>query len=157
MTLEHYSPEQFTFDSAREYKPRRSNFKPTGFWFSIKGEHGWPDHCIQDQWNLEGLKFRYEVKITESANILHISTAAELLAFDREYGYESYPGEGYSSRAIEWSKITEKYDGIIISPYQWSLRMEPFWYYSWDVASGCVWNLEAIESVELKKARKFKS
>ena len=37
---------------------------------------------------------------------------------------------------------------MFITPYQWELRFELDWYYGWDVASGCVWNLSVIESME---------
>ncbi|QBI98814.1 hypothetical protein SEA_BOBBY_184 [Mycobacterium phage Bobby] len=49
---------------------------------------------------------------------------------------------------IDWGKVAADYGGIIIAPYQWSRRMDPHWYYTWDCASGCIWNLEAIESLE---------
>lgn len=35
------------------------------------------------------------------------------------------------------------YDG---APYQWECRLDrdTFWYYSWDCASACIWNLQAV-------------
>lgn len=51
---------------------------------------------------------------------------------------------------IDWVKVKPLYDGIIITPYQWRCRLDPdiFWYYSWDCASGCIWNLETIETTK---------
>ena len=50
---------------------------------------------------------------------------------------------------IDWPKVAERYDGIIIAPYQWSRRLDgPMWYYGWDCASGCVWRARAV--LELK-------
>ena len=58
---------------------------------------------------------------------------------------------------IDWAEVASKYDGIIISPYQWSLRldMEMMWYYGWDCASGCIWNISAIK--ELKEVQNGKA
>lgn len=47
---------------------------------------------------------------------------------------------------ISWKKVRKNYDGIIIAPYQWDCRnaSETTWYYPWDCASGCIWNLEKV-------------
>ena len=42
---------------------------------------------------------------------------------------------------IDWKKVASKYDGIEIVPYQPKARMNLLWYYGWDIASGCIWNL----------------
>jgi len=38
--------------------------------------------------------------------------------------------------------VSKEYDGIEIAPYQWDARLSLIWYYGWDVASGCIWNLD---------------
>ena len=48
---------------------------------------------------------------------------------------------------INWSRVYEDYQGIVICPYQDKNRMEHLWYYSWDHASGCIWNPELISNV----------
>lgn len=48
---------------------------------------------------------------------------------------------------IDWASVCRAYQGIVISPYFWSRRMGPMWYYSWDCASGVIWDADAIESV----------
>ena len=52
-------------------------------------------------------------------------------------------------RPINWPAVAERYGGILITPYQWSHRMSLHWYCGWDCASGCVWDLSQIKSVEL--------
>ena len=52
-----------------------------------------------------------------------------------------------TSRYSDWPKIAELYDGILITPYQPAYHLEVRWYYSWDVASACVWNLDCLERV----------
>jgi hypothetical protein len=41
--------------------------------------------------------------------------------------------------------LTDKYDGIEINPYQFEARYQYLWYYGWDIASGCVWNLNNVK------------
>ena len=45
---------------------------------------------------------------------------------------------------------TSDYQGIIIAPYLWTRRHHEStgWYYSWDCASGVIWDARAI--AELK-------
>lgn len=52
---------------------------------------------------------------------------------------------------IQWEKVKKEYDGIVIAPYQWECRLRNkfMWYYSWDCASGCIWNIDAIATMDL--------
>jgi hypothetical protein len=52
---------------------------------------------------------------------------------------------------IDWSKVAAKHQGIIIAPYCYARRLtyHTAWYYGWDCASGCIWDLKAIQSVEV--------
>lgn len=45
--------------------------------------------------------------------------------------------------------MAHRYDGIIIAPYVWSLRLDIdfFWYYDWDCASGVIWNSAAVSNL----------
>ena len=48
---------------------------------------------------------------------------------------------------LDFLKVMDEYDGIIIAPYQYSCRLmnsSTAWYYGWDCASGCIWNLGCI-------------
>ncbi len=47
---------------------------------------------------------------------------------------------------IDWPAVAKRYAGIEINPYFTGLRMVS-WYYTWDVASGCVWHEDGIKSV----------
>jgi hypothetical protein len=55
-------------------------------------------------------------------------------------------------KMIDWPKVAEHYAGIEICPYLSNKRNDDdfFWYYGWDVASGCIWDQKGIE--ELIKA-----
>lgn len=152
MILEHYPRDDaFRFDASKSYENKRDD-KPTGFWVSVKGPDDWPSWCRAESFRTEALERDASyVHLDESANILHIRNSAELNAFDLEYGLEMFPGEPLLSQhryKIDWERLKGEYDGIIIAPYLWEMRLGNLsWYYSWDVASGCIWNLNVINGL----------
>lgn len=163
MKLKHYSVSpNFNFQKEWDYSvfsiPRGD--KPNGFWVSVEGEDDWRNWCETEEWRTESLDNEYDVVLSDSANILYLNSDQDILEFTREYldtktdplsiaerraGIRVWD----STRYILWNDLRKKYDGIIIAPYQWSCRLskETEWYYTWDVASGCIWNLSAISSV----------
>lgn len=159
MRLLHYTEEPLAYDSARTYeqsKPR-SFGKPVGFWVSVQGEDDWPSWCIDNEFATYTLKHVSEVTLAPDANVLMLDTVDAIVDFHDSLSVEDTSGwlphtrlgkeYVWKSRPIDWTPITDLYDGIIIAPYQWSCRMKYDWYYGWDVASGCIWNLRAIGSV----------
>ena len=52
--------------------------------------------------------------------------------------------------SLDWQAVAQNWQGILIPQYLWSMRLNSrhAWYYSWDCASGCIWNPEAIAAVE---------
>jgi hypothetical protein len=70
-----------------------------------------------------------------------------MLAFDAEYRFP-HPDLGRMSY-IDWPRVAERFDGVIIAPYQWKHRLELMWYYGWDCASGCIWNARAVSCFEV--------
>jgi hypothetical protein len=116
--------------------------KPDGFWYGFGNE--WIEWTETAGPERKG-EYIYEVDIN-GANILQIKAYSEFLAFTKEYGSckQIIPGVLFS---IDWPKIHLKYDGIEINPYIDQARISDkfLWYYSWDVASGCIWNLEKVK------------
>jgi hypothetical protein len=102
--------------------------KPNGFWYGFGEE--WIDWTKTEMPEWVG-KYIYEVKIPN--NVLKITSYKELLQFNEEFKTEQI--------MIDWKKVASKYDGIEIVPYQQKARMNLLWYYGWDIASGCIWNL----------------
>lgn len=157
MKLMHYAAEALDFDRSRQYEQDEphGHGKPVGFWVSVFGEDDWPSWCRNEECFIESLRFAYLTTLSENANILRITSGQELdhfhtawsvrSDFDRHYHYDDpkwWP--------INWPMVASKNDGVIIAPYLWQRRLgEPSWYYTWDCASGCIWNLNAIESVDL--------
>ena len=147
MKLAHYSDKLISKIKKITPGPRLDGMKPTGLWVSDdSAECDWLEWCVGESFGLERFRWRTEVYIKPDANILFVKSVSELKAFHEEYKLPLYLGAPVLSEVIDWARVAEKYDGIIISPYQWELRLSwAIWYYCWDCASGCIWNADAIE------------
>lgn len=126
-------------------------FKPRGLWLSVEGNgDGWKDWCEGETFNLSALAYAHDVVLTPAANILRLSKPEDIDVFSSQYSTKK-PGLFFS---VNWPAVAQKYQGIIIAPYIWERRLSPGneWYYAWDCASGCVWDVAAIESITLRAA-----
>ncbi len=139
------------YDKYKKYWQEEGSIKPLGLWVSVeetKEDYSWYDWCVDQQFRLENLRYKYKVKIYADANILYIKTPEELTEFtvlyaaNDPYALENNPNSPYVYM-IKWGLVKEKYDGIIISPYQWDCRLKSLtsWYYPWDCSCACIWNL----------------
>lgn len=151
MILEHYqaSPVLAVSSRQQDHTVNRYN-KPIGFWVSVKGEDDWPSWCESEHFRTETLSHRHVVTLSDKANILFIPSAQALDEFNEQYHVR---GPTPWSSGINWTMVAEYYDGIIIAPYHWERRLSDHcgWYYGWDCASGCIWNADAIASIDLVK------
>ena len=145
--------------------------KPRGFWYACGSE--WYDSGI----HADSYKYLYSVKLKRSiltknlsdikkGKVLQITKKDEMKAFDKKYGFDKKysvdRGRGIQKcREINWKQVQKDFVGIEICPFQkkskYGLNGEIagkvkvwFWYTPWDVASGCIWDLNAIDNVELK-------
>ena len=72
---------------------------------------------------------------------------------------------GIRFNKIDWPRLASEFCGIENCPYRVESRMEEFtyWYYGWDVASGCIWSscgleinlLGTVEEIEEKTAKNW--
>ena len=154
MRLKHYAASEhmaFEWDVSYDHLDRYD--KPTGFWVSVVGEDDWYNWCKDSEYRVETLENEYDVVLSPDANILIIDTSEGVQSLADEYRltqrHDASPLQAELYTYPDWARIKSKYDGIIIAPYQWSCRLDVFWYYSWDCASGCIWNTAVIESVTL--------
>ena len=154
----HYARESFTLDHTRGYvqSEPRAYAKPAGFWVSVAGDDDWPSWCRDEQFGIDRLAVEHAVDLAPDANVLRIESGLDLGTFHERYAVETeaerrYPGSR-QSWPIDWRVVAEDYDGVIIAPYQWSYRLDLSWYCGWDCASGCIWNLDAIESMAVTSA-----
>lgn len=161
MELIHYAEEPITLDRTRTYAQGVAYTcgKPHGLWVSVQGEDDWPQWCRREDFAVDSLKVAHKVVLKPSAAIAYIRTPEELDTFHAAYAEEDkvsaslrdspYCDESFAFRQwpLNWGKVAADCDGIIITPYLWSRRLDgPMWYYGWDCASGCIWNLDAIDT-----------
>ena len=156
-TLMHYADAPLAFDADRTYvqgEPYAFR-KPEGLWVSVQGEDDWPSWCSREEYAPNRLRHSHQVRLFRDANILMINSSAELLDFTDAYAVQTdwerrwdWKRDNKRQWPIDWRQVAMQYDGIIIAPYQWQCRSAVDWYYGWDCASGCIWNLSAIVSVE---------
>lgn len=146
MRLVHFTKEPLT--TVRSYEqPDEWRLKPLGLWVSDEDcEDSWSTWCRGEEFALDSFVHAYEITLAETANILTISTAAEIDAFTAQYRQGESPYDFYN---IGWTQVAADYQGMLITPYIWSkqLDMNSGWYYAWDCASGCIWDAAAIASV----------
>jgi hypothetical protein len=160
----HYTDEPFEkLDTKYVYQERPWAAKPLGLWVSIEDfEHDitWKTWCEDEKFCMEDLKTCYELKLKEEAKIIYLKSPKEIIEFGIEnagndpwdFGRQFGRKEAYVY-LVNWEQVQKQYDGIIIAPYQWKCRLDNqcSWYYGWDCASGCIWNLNCIEEFKLKE------
>jgi hypothetical protein len=147
---------------------QRVTFKPIGLWVSDEDSNGdgWSDWVFAENFHVECMQNATEVTLRPRARIMLIDNEDELDAFSALYGRDmdlgaNTPGyfRGFRHH-LDWPKVAEKYQGIVITPYLYSRRFSESaaWYYPWDCASGCIWDRDAILSLTRRDdlAWKFK-
>lgn len=146
---------------------QRPGPKPWGFWLSNERGEGWKQWCRSESFRPRSLAYEYYVKLTGKERILYLRSARDIDKFTAEYKADSEQNrwsdkydrdnpspyrDGPTVFEIDWARVAEKYQGIIITPYVWSRRLttQTMWYYGWDCASGCIWDAAAISRFKLK-------
>lgn len=129
--------------------------KPVGLWYSCGVD--WYNWCYTHFPKKISNKRVFTFTIDYS-NIIKISSAKELLAFHNKFSYFYKNNTNY--KIIDWKLVAEHYDGIEICPFFKKYMFEfpskkkfihhsllNSWYGLWSVASGCIWNSNAINNV----------
>ena len=145
MTFYHWSDDPIELDPFCEYK-QKPLCKPSGLWFDVDG--AWKTWCKHNDFREMTLKHCYEVIIPDSHDILKITNAEQLDDFTEMFRDRTQ----IAVVSLDWPTITQIFDAIVIAPYIWSRRLyiSTTWYYGWDCASGCVWNLNGVSLQEKK-------
>lgn len=125
--------EQITF---RESTDQRIGRKPTGLWYGIGSS--WIDWIRSEMPEWE--KDYTHILNADLSNMKVIRNYEQLLEFHNEY----HVSDGYGTNTIDWNKVAQKYSGIEIAPFIRNYNSDIDWYYTWDVASGCIWKSNAI-------------
>lgn len=118
----------------------QKHFKPVGLWYGI--DKSWEKWCAENGLDWLSVMYQYEIHI-DFTNVLVINTEKAFEDFHNKYS--TMDKDGYY-HTIKWEEVAKDYDGIEIAPYFYQFRMvdKYFWYYSWDCASGCIWNTKLI-------------
>ena len=154
MRLLHYSSKPFVpFGSERRYPQnmaRDGTGKPQGLWLSVEGEDDWAHWCASEMPEWVSGRVVTEIVLKPDHGVLCISNLEQFDKFCEDYKYDDC--DAYSFNQIDWPVLSKRHAGIIIAPYRWERRLErkSRWYYGWDCASGCIWDLNVIE--ECKEA-----
>ncbi len=118
--------------------------KPKGLWLSDESDYGWQRWCLAEDFGLDSLRHRknFDVDMTD---VCLLSSSKDLLDFTKAYGR---PDRFLNSRMrIPWREVAKHWKGIVITPYCWPLRLDLNWYYGWDCASGCIWDVTCLTPV----------
>jgi hypothetical protein len=150
MRLIHYSDTRlasvYSVEQAGEAYQWHGGRKPVGLWVSVEGQDDWRSWCEAEDFRDCGTQCQTEVILQSNHNILIIGCLAGMLQFHREYAIEK-PNAYRDEQVIDWPRVARAHQGIIIAPYRWEQRLnDPCqgWYYSWDCASGCIWDASAV-------------
>lgn len=153
--------------SLKKFKDEEQHIdmKPTGIWYGLGDS--WMQWCMSDAsgWLQP---YIYEFVLDEE-KIIKVSNIEEFEKFEEEHQairpefkllMEHMPtirdahGDGFPRMRrlfdqIDWPKLSQTYGGVEIAPYIWKKRLESMWYYPWDCASGCIWNVNAVKELRL--------
>mgnify|MGYP001769505466 CR=1 FL=1 len=129
--------------------------KPQGFWYSLGTD--WLSWVRSEMPHWE-YPFLYELLIDKS-KLLIINNTNDLLNFINEYSIANSSikfDNRYEYKKINWYILAKKYSGIEFSNYRKSyllnkneLNTLSLWYDGIDVSSGCIWNKNALISINL--------
>lgn len=157
-TLHHYSKEPMHAVGSvspihPEGKHKAGAHKPLGFWVSDDNDFGWAEWCEGERFG--DYKYRYLVELARPDDLLWVRSLDALKAFSNEHCEPAAWTEGMAPsrrdyyREPRWGRLATKYAGVIITPYQWELRLADgfMWYYGWDCASGVIWDGSVVASV----------
>ena len=145
--LYHFCKELMVYDPKMMYK-QENRHKPKGLWVSDESDYGWKEWCNENEFGEARLKTCYKVDIIVNSNLLVISNVQELKDFTSEYAIKLYE----FLFAINWEQVAKDYGGVIITPHQGTLGLgiNYTWYYGWDCASGCIWDLNLIGGIDVQ-------
>lgn len=149
MILTHFSEQPFVLDRSRVYKQAAHDaMKPSGLWLSDESwDCCWSNWCEGESFNIEKLAHKSTFRV-DTDGVLVLKTPRDVILFTRAYALAN-PTRVYMN--MDWPRLTKEHKGLIITPYQWSLRLKQGveWYYGWDCASGCIWDLSCLKEVKL--------
>ncbi len=156
--LIHYSANsEITYHSTVQKAEDRC--KPSGLWISVEDDYGWADYCRSVDCYIKTLEYSFKIELNPTAHILELRNYANLIAFTEEYKIDDRNGRNKRISNIDWIKIAEIYDGIIIAPLRnyASINTALDWHSSWDCSSGCMWGEQALFVNKLERNLEYEN
>jgi hypothetical protein len=147
MILNHFSSEPLQL--VDKIYNNTSQFKPSGLWLSKDDQ--WYEYAINGVRSHSQMRYKTVFEV-DTSNVIVLKNSEELLEF-----HNSFPaiisGAPYllTYSLLNWPKVAEQYDGVVISPYQKIGMINGTliaWHESWDVSSGCFWNIKCLKMIE---------
>lgn len=140
MILHHFSSQPFEFNRNYEYR-KAGAMKPKGFWLSDENaEQSWSKWCASEHFGTLNYKTSFRCR---TADWLILNTTDGIRDLVRRF---PHPSHGIDM-IPDWDMIGQNFAGIVITPYCWRARFDVMWYYGWDCASACVWDLSTIDPI----------
>jgi hypothetical protein len=156
ITLVHYTDKPlekvYSCDNSKKVITETMPGKPFGLWVSAEGYNiTWKDWCENEGFVVrEGaFNFAYEIRLSDKANILRLSTREDIDWFTEKYVTQPvFPGSNIMLFP-DWVDLCSEYQALIVSPYIWSRRLAPHthWYYGWDCSSGVIWDSNSVKEI----------
>ena len=143
MRFSHRSTEGWTFDPERTYD-QYDAMKPRGLWLSVDGDwERWLDewgYRDDERWGTSTTFFRVDLD-----RCLVIDTTDKIDAFSLAYIKKNQHAGSFM--LLDWEPLSKMSAGLVIAPYLWHRRLheDTGWYYGWDCASACIWDLSVLE------------
>jgi hypothetical protein len=150
MRLVHYSSKPIS--ELHVVAQREYDLKPLGLWVSDDDcANNWFNWCVGEGFRLEALTHIHDVQLSAKADICVLGSAYDIRQFTTKF--RTSEETKLSSWCLDWPRVRQFYDGLIITPYIWDCRLdlETIWYNTWDCASGCIWNPAAVASIQLRQ------
>jgi hypothetical protein len=166
-----------TFEDLKNIEHQIINFKPKGFWYA--NENDWIQWVGENMGIIYNYFFEVKVHHTDLKNpdrnkILYLETIEDMIEFSLRFksirGIEYYDDKDdyyddiYNNDNnkiiydINWEKVAGLYGGIEIKisrTCHLSKEYNLLWASTFDVHSGCVWNMKAIEYMRTIDPIKF--
>jgi hypothetical protein len=130
---------------AQQHRAREMRLKPNGLWLSDESDIGWSR--MAPAIDVELGRYQSLVTLAPAHNCLILSTPESILQLTLDF---PNPRAGRGTQYINWNRIAQEFDGLIVTPYQAHLLWDRNcrWFRLWVAAVGCVWNPAAIQSIE---------
>ena len=154
MKLIHFS-DHIELRELHQFRCDKSNEPSGALWVSDESaKESWSRFCVEYDYRPAKLVYSHRVQLHENARNLHIGDPRQFDEFENQYGVLNGLTVTRTGpiRCIDWCQVAERYDSVIISPYQPDKAGKAFtdshnWYTTWEVASGVVLSPNAVKRI----------